>query len=301
MMAAAVERPGVSGKRRGMQRVPRKRLGRPSMAQGHDRACRHTLRCSLALTAVAIAVFVTSAQTSAQRPDQPHISVAPTIVAEPASQVLLSIKIGPRETLPSNSFVRLRGLPITVSLTEGYAIAPGSWAVPLFGVPMLKANIPAGVAGRDEITISLVAVNGTVMAEAKTALVVTPSAMLPPSEKAAPDQIPDRSSASATAASPSAQMSAETRARAGRLLARGEEYLASGNIAAARDFFERAADAGLAAAAFRLGTTYDPVELRRQQLRGVIADSALARKWYERARELGAPEASDRLARLGGN
>jgi TPR repeat protein len=85
------------------------------------------------------------------------------------------------------------------------------------------------------------------------------------------------------------------------MLARGQEYLASGNVAAARDFFERAAEIGLAAAALRLAATYDPVELRRVQAQGIVADPAMARRWYLRARELGALEAVERLARLGAN
>jgi hypothetical protein len=280
-----------------MQFVSRERLGPPNMAQGR----RHTGRWSFALTAVtAFAVLVTP-ETRAQRPDQPRITVPPTIVAEPASQVQLSIKISSHEALPSNSFVRLRGLPTTVSLTEGYAIAPGAWAIPLVGVPTLKANIPAGVAGRGEIIITLVAVDGTVIAEAKTALVVASAAMLPSIGTVAPEPVPSRSGPSAGSANRPTQLSVEVKARAERLLARGEEYFASGNVVAARDFFERAADAGLAAAALRLATTYDPAELRRLQLRGVIPDPALARKWYERAQELGAPEAGDRLAKLGGN
>jgi TPR repeat protein len=56
----------------------------------------------------------------------------------------------------------------------------------------------------------------------------------------------------------------------------------------------------LAAAALRLAATYDPVELPRLKVHGVVADLALARKWYERARDLGAPEAASHLARLGG-
>ena len=89
----------------------------------------------------------------------------------------------------------------------------------------------------------------------------------------------------------------EDRARAERFLVRGDEYLADGNVIAARGFFERAADVGLAAGAFRLASTYDPGELQRLHAQ-VVPDPALARKWYERARDLGAPEAAMRLATL---
>jgi TPR repeat protein len=66
-------------------------------------------------------------------------------------------------------------------------------------------------------------------------------------------------------------------------------------------FFQHAAEAGLALGAIRLATTFDPTELTRLQAQGVRPDREEARRWYERARELGAPEAEERLARLGGS
>ena len=104
-----------------------------------------------------------------------------------------------------------------------------------------------------------------------------------------------------TTSAPAPEAAAEQRARVERLLARGEAYLANGNVMGARDFFERAADAGLAAGALQLAVTYDPVELKRLKVQGVKPDVALARKWYERARQLGAAEAAGPLMRLGQN
>jgi hypothetical protein len=79
----------------------------------------------------------------------------------------------------------------------------------------------------------------------------------------------------------------------------GTELMASGDITAARMMFERAAEAGEAAAAFALAETYDPVVLRRLRLRGGIApDVALARRWYEKARDLGSIAAPERIVRL---
>src|SRR5262249_56329071 len=86
----------------------------------------------------------------------------------------LPIGSGPPEALPRNSFVRRRGLPHVVSLNEGYSIAPGSWAIPLQALPTLKANIPAGVAGRSELIISVVGADGIPLAEARTTLVIEP-------------------------------------------------------------------------------------------------------------------------------
>lgn len=240
--------------------------------------------------------------------DGPRIVVAPTILAEPASQAALSIQVGPPAALPSNSFVRLRGLPASVSLTEGHAIAPGSWAVPLFGLPSLKAIVPAGVTGRAEIIIHLVAVDGTTLAESRTALIVGPATMIAPADKAAAEPAPKRPN---VLPAPVAKMvvprltelSPEEKQRAERLVNQGDRHLEQGNIGAARMFFQRAAEAGLAAGAVKMAATFDPAELERMQVKvqGVVSDRAEARKWYERARALGAPEAEERLARIGGS
>jgi hypothetical protein len=50
-----------------------------------------------------------------------------------------------------------------------------------------------------------------------------------------------------------------------------------------------------------LAATYDAAELNRPHLRGVRPDPKEARRWYERARALGAGDAVQRLQRLGGS
>ena len=69
---------------------------------------------------------------------------------------------------------------------------------------------------------------------------------------------PDRRAAAA-------ELSAEDKARAEKLVAQGDRYLEQGNIALAREFFHRAAEAGFAAGAIRMAATYDPIELERLQ------------------------------------
>ena len=80
---------------------------------------------------------------------------------------------------------------------------------------------------------------------------------------------------------------------------KGDEQLASGDVASARLLYERAADAGHAPAAMALAATFDAAELERLKVRGMAADPRTARHWYERARELGAAGAEERLRRLG--
>jgi len=83
---------------------------------------------------------------------------------------------------------------------------------------------------------------------------------------------------------------------------KGEEQFAQGNVAAARLMYERAADIGLPEAALALGASFDTEELARLSVRGgVQADAKEARRWYERALQLGARDAEPRLRRLGAN
>ncbi len=79
------------------------------------------------------------------------------------------------------------------------------------------------------------------------------------------------------------------------LLGRGDTLLLTGDVASARLFYERAANAGDGQAALRMGSTFDPDLLGRDVLRGVHGDSAQARLWYQRARDLNDPEAERRL------
>jgi hypothetical protein len=275
----------------------------------HPAAARHRHRSKALTSALCIVLLAGLAGQAAAQRDSSRISVAAAIVAEPASQVTLSIQVGPRSSLPNNSFVRIRGLPASVSLTEGYAIAPGSWAVPLFGLSSLRANVPAGVSGRSEIIVHLVAMDGTTLAEARTALIVGPAAIIAPAEKAVAEPPPKRPSIAPASAPPAqpvrpapAELAPREKERAERFVGLGDRHLEQGNISAARMFYQRAAEAGLAGGAIKMATTYDPGELERLNVKveGVVADRTEARKWYERARALGAPEAEDRLARLGG-
>lgn len=225
-----------------------------------------------------------------------RVTLAPAILAEPASRAPLEITIAPAEAVPNHSFLRLKGLPPTVSLSDGHAIAPGAWAIPLNALANLHINVPAGASGRSEFTVSLVGENGTSLAEATAALIVAPvpAPVAPAKKSAAPPPV-----ASAPAQPKASVLSPADREHAEKLVARGERELENGNIAMARQFFLRAAEAGLARGALLLAATYDPRELARMRVQGVQPNPELARQWYERARALGAPEAEERLARLG--
>jgi len=216
------------------------------------------------------------------------------------------------DAVPRNSFVRVRGLPPTAALTEGYSIAPGSWAVPLAALPELKIMLPAGTTGRSEIVVTLVSIDGSVLAETKSTLAISAAGQRsgnlvtrdagPPAASMLRAGVGDGSERSGQPPPPITQSTtSQDRERALRLVKKGDEQLGEGNIAAARLFYERAADAGLAEGAMALAGTFDAQELARLGVRGIQPDPKQARRWYERARELGANDAQERLHRIGTN
>ncbi|HLH98115.1 MAG TPA: hypothetical protein VKW08_23665 [Xanthobacteraceae bacterium] len=82
------------------------------------------------------------------------------------------------------------------------------------------------------------------------------------------------------------------------LLQQGQQLVAAGDLISARQVYQRAAEAGNAAAALALGATFDPVVLAKIGMPGVGADVEKARSWYEKAREFGSADAPQRLATL---
>ena len=257
---------------------------------------RPLLRLAMALTVGTVALLAGDPDTGGAIPlagaqqGLVSIKVAPVTRAEAASRLPLQIQVGPQDALAKNSFIRIRGLPATVALSEGHAIAPGAWAVPLAALPGLGLILPAGVEGPSEVAISLVSVEGAVLAEAKTTLIVAPARA-----RAASPEPP--SSVAPVVVAP--KLSPAERERALGLHTMGLEQLQRGNVFAARKFFERAAEAGLAQGAVAAAGTYDPDELAKLSVVGLQPDVEAARKWYEKARELGAAEAGERLRRLG--
>ena len=245
---------------------------------------------------------------------RPVITIAARILAPPTARTPLTIAVAPEEGLPRNSYLRIRGLPQTVALSEGHAIAPGVWAIPLSALPVLAAIVPIGAQGTAEIIIDLVSFDGKVLAETKTALVIPVADQPPPAAASAPSSrpvplpvplpgplpaSPQVGSAALASPPPAAAPNPGQRERALSLYSKGLELLERGDVDAARKFFERAADLSLSQGAMALATSYDPNELAKLKVIGLQANAAAARKWYDRAAELGAAEAGERLRRLG--
>jgi hypothetical protein len=151
-----------------------------------------------------------------------------------------------------------------------------------------------------------------------------PPAQHPPETRAGPESTPSRQGALALAAPTSPKSPPATTGVAERnarstplpdrawvpatqtpnfkdvelLIDRGKQFFEVGDLVAARILFQRAADAGDASAVLAMGATYDPIVLAGRGVRGFAADIDKARGWYERAKEMGSPEAPRRLELL---
>jgi hypothetical protein len=108
---------------------------------------------------------------------------------------------------------------------------------------------------------------------------------------AVPSNAPEASSpiSAPVALTPTAPLG-QSAAEVAALVQRGDRMFALGDIASARLFYERAADAGDGPAALKLGKTFDPVFLYLAHLYGVRGDAAMAASWYRRGRDLGEGE-----------
>jgi len=82
------------------------------------------------------------------------------------------------------------------------------------------------------------------------------------------------------------------------LMQRGDALRETGDFAAARLFYERAAEQGSAAAARSVGETYDPIVLGEAHARGVRGDARAAAGWYRKAIAGGDAQAQQMLQRL---
>lgn len=268
--------------------------------------------------ALGLGLAVLWVATDPAQAQQPSVSVAARLTAEPGVRTPLGIRVGPAAALPRSSFLRIRGLPPMASLSEGHAIAPGSWAIPITAVDNLSVTMAPDAPARSDIVVTLVSVEGAVLAEASSTLTVAAAGSPGRGAPRAPDaKAPANTSVLRAGTEPPSEarptisgsglrsgpsMTPGDRERAVRLLQKGEEHLAEGNVSAARLMFERAADVGSAQAAMALAATFDATELARLSvLGGIQPDAREARRWYERALQLGAADAEPRLRRLGAN
>jgi hypothetical protein len=196
-------------------------------------------------------------------------------------------------------------MPNLIGLGAGASAAACAVALGIaFWPPMDKAPTPAHAA----IVQPIFVVN--------TAAPVPPAGGAPRAASAAPAAGADsaalaklavalKTEPSTTAAHPGATRSMALSAPsppvsevARQLCAQGLIALAAGDIAGARLYLDRAAEAGDARALMALGASYDPATLAKMGALGVKGDAPTARAYYARALAAGMGAARERMAAL---
>jgi hypothetical protein len=183
------------------------------------------------------------------------------------------------------------------TFSTGQALGAGAWVVSPAQIDGAVLAPPSGFAGAMDLLFELHLADGSVVDRQRARLEWSAppsvaSANIPPAP--AVTASPLTSDISSSADDPSGSRALSPAELAG-LLKRGNELVSRGDLGGARLVFERAAQSGESRAALALASTYDPVVLERLGERGLAPDIAMARFWYEKAKELGSKEAPERL------
>ena len=197
-----------------------------------------------------------------------------TIEAEGDKEVPFRITLNSADPFPLRSIITIQGLPEGTTLSHGRPYSETEWSLRPDEIGDLHLLLPKAASGHANLRIALVAADGTIIASAATQLNVAAD------HKTALIARPDESG------------------RIADLIAHGQKMIDVGYLPGARGYFQRAAEAGSADAAYALGATYDPSFISDSGAQGIKGDLAEARAWYERARELGSQAAQEKLQEL---
>jgi hypothetical protein len=107
----------------------------------------------------------------------PVIIVRPTIHVEPSSLTPLLVEIGPPQWVPRDSTLDIQGLPSGVSLSRGRRPSEDLWAVPVGDLANLRIEAAATAWGESDLTLTLMAGDGSVLSEARTRISVNASTL----------------------------------------------------------------------------------------------------------------------------
>jgi hypothetical protein len=195
-------------------------------------------------------------------------------VDEPAPLAIAATDAG------ANVAVVIGGLAPGSALSAGAPAGPSAWRLATEDFNKAAVTPPRGFVGVMELTVELRLADNTVVDRRSLQLEWSGQTVFKPSKPVTPQ-------------------GADNAAEIALMMRNGTQLMGNGDIAAARMMFQRAAEAGEAAAAFALAETYDPLVLRKLGARGgITSDIALAQIWYEKARDLGSTAAPERLERL---
>jgi uncharacterized caspase-like protein len=207
-------------------------------------------------------------------PSAPLLTVANLTLTQPARETPFQITLD-RAALPERARIRVRGLPAGARFNAGQQSGAVGWLIEPGDIGQLALLMPENEAGTSQLVVEVVTSEGMVISGANAVVEVRANA----DQRAIINKGDDEH-------------------RANKLMKRGEQLLADGDITAARAFFRTAAEAGDAEAALAMGATYDPNLLSQHRVRGMKPDADTAHFWYRRALDLGSKDALDRIDQL---
>jgi Bacterial SH3 domain len=202
------------------------------------------------------------------------LSAPASIVGEAGKETAFAISLDSSENLPARSIITIRGLPEGTSFSAGRPFGETEWSLRPDELRGLRLLLPATASGRRALSVSVVAADGRMIASSSTRLDIAPD------PKAALILRP------------------QDTARIDELIAHGRKMVDVGYFPGARAYFQRAAEAGSAEAAFSVGLSYDPSFIAEMGAQGIQPDVKQARIWYERAKALGYKDADAQLRAL---
>jgi hypothetical protein len=262
---------------------------------------------SLSATVGSAMSSAAGAQTGRIALDVPEI-----IEVESGVETVIRISVAPEGAPPVRAMLLLRGVPSSVALTRGRRFSSGIWVVNVSAIRDVRLLAEPGARHDRQITFSLVTLEGETLGEASSRLVIASepgSATADISQENTENRVvtlratpPDRggppSPNTRILGVPDGRTADERKTLI--LIARGDQNFAEGKINAARLLYQRAAELGSARAAFAVGRTYDPAQLKGLPIVGGIGgDRELARQWYEKARDMGSNNAKLMLEKFG--
>jgi len=185
------------------------------------------------------------------------------------------------------------------TFSTGYALGRTAWVLSPSQIDGAVITPPSGFAGAMDLVFELRRADGRVVDRKRARLEwsAPPPVASPQVPPVAPQALAATAVTPSTPAPPDPPSGARTLSPAelAGLLKRGNALVSRGDLVGARLVFERAAQAGDSRAALALASTYDPLVLQKLGERGLAPDIAMARLWYEKAKQLGSKEAPERL------
>jgi hypothetical protein len=182
------------------------------------------------------------------------------------------------EEVGSDTAVVVGGLAPGSTLSAGVPAGPNMWRLSSEDLGNVVLAPPRGFVGAMDLTLELRLADQTAVDRKSLQL---------------------EWSANETLAPPKSQQFGA--AEIALMVQKGAALIRIGNVGGARMLLQHAAEAGDPAAALALAETYDPLVLRRLDVKGgITSDIALANIWYEKAKDLGSIVASERLKALAG-